>query len=107
LKLTLGAAFYDGQRKCYHFQMSTIRETIEGKLRNASLSAYEMSIWLDVLGNLDEANLQAVHNFINSDGEAIRMATDSLVAKKEAWNSGDIKRWSKALENDRVIIESA
>lgn len=81
-------------------------EVIEERLKEASLSEYERSLWSDVLKNMNEGDLQAVLDFIGFDHHAVRVATDNLMAKAEALDSGDLQKWAKVLENEKSVIKS-
>jgi hypothetical protein len=83
-----------------------IKQIIGEKLKEASLSEFEVSLWSEVLDNMNEKELQAVFDFIQFDNNALRVATDNLVAKTEAWDSGDLKKWTIVLENEKSLIQS-
>ena len=82
------------------------RQAIEEKLKGASLSDDEMSLWSDTLEGMNEKDLQAVMDFIGFDSHAVRLATDNLIAKTEALGSGDFQKWDKVLEDEKSVIKS-
>ena len=92
-------------RVCYITLMNA-KQAIEEKLKGASLSEAETSLWSETLENMGEKDLEAVLDFINFDSSAIRVATDNLISKTEAWDSGDINKWVNVLESEKSVIQS-
>lgn len=81
-------------------------EKINRKLKTASLSDHQMSLWVDVIKTLPESSLKDILDFINLDNKAIQILTENLVAKEGAFKSNDINQWEKVLQNDVRIVNS-
>jgi hypothetical protein len=84
----------------------TTEEIIKDKLKFASLSEYEMSLWSSVLKNLPENMRQDILEVFNLKLDGVRILTDNLVLKTEALKNGNIEQWEKILKNDETIINS-
>lgn len=83
-----------------------IKQLILDKLKETQLSGEQMSLWTDVLDNLQDSSLDDILNFINSDERAIRILTDSLMAKETALQNTDLDAWAQAIKSDYEAANS-
>lgn len=81
-------------------------QTITEKLKTASLPQNQMILWDSVLGDLSESSLKDILDFLNSDNNAINILTTNILAKEEAFKSGNLEQWEKVLQDDINIVKS-
>lgn len=74
-------------------------------IREAGLSPEEIKLWEEITENIPEKLCNDVYDTLKSVSGAVRTATDNLKEKKEAIQSGDVKKWDEILnrENDFLL----
>jgi hypothetical protein len=75
-------------------------------VREASLSPEEVKLWEEVVVNIPEELCADLYDVLKSVPGAVRATTDNLKEKKEALQSGDIRRWEEVFNKEDNFLLS-
>ena len=89
----------------YTVIMNVCSHVIIPLVREAGLSPEEIRLWEKIAENIPEKLCTDLCDTLKSVPGAVRAATDNLKKKKEAIQSGNVKKWEEILnsENDFLL----
>ena len=69
-------------------------------INNSGLAEEDKDLWVFILGKLDEAQKKIMEDFIDGSEENLRILTENIKAKKQAFENSDEKALEKIINNE-------